>query len=154
MRAKTHLVLVTSEEVRTLGLRPANRSLGKRTVHGQKHVFTRVGPSQLRALCEHSGRRKGVKVKVGCKCVRAFPPVKTVDSQRLRSASRKQLLRFQEVLAAELDELKGSPVKQVPSSEELRFIQENMKKLAEIEPPFPRRGIANARDSVGREGRR
>jgi hypothetical protein len=149
MRAKTQLVLVTSQEVRALALRPANRSLGERTVHGQKHFFTRVGPSQLRALCEHSGRRKGVKVKVGCKCVRAFPPV---DSQRLRSASRKQLKSFQEDLAAELAEWKGSPA-QVPSSEELRRIQENMKKLAEIEPPWPR-GIKRDSLMVRREGRR
>ena len=77
MYAKSQLVLVTEKEMRLLGLRRALVRLGERTVHGQKHVFARVGPSQLRALRDYSGRRKGVKVQVGGDCIRAFPPIIT-----------------------------------------------------------------------------
>jgi hypothetical protein len=105
---RKQLVLVTRKEVRALGLRCADKSLGERTVHGQKHVFARVSPSQLRALCEHSGRRKGVKVKVGGKSVRAFPPGANAALQsrlgfqelrNARSASRRELKMLEEALS-------------------------------------------------------
>lgn len=99
---RMQLVLVTRKEVRALGLRFADKSMGERTVHGQKHVFARVGPSQLRALCEHSGRRKGVKVKVGGKSVCAFPP----GANPKRSLSRAELEELRS--RAELEELRNS----------------------------------------------
>jgi hypothetical protein len=70
---RSSLVLVTPGEARALKLRRRVPGLGERRVHGQTHGFVRVSAAQLRSLCEHSGRRKGVKVKVGGKSVRAFP---------------------------------------------------------------------------------
>ena len=129
---RTSLVLVTPGEARALKLRRRVPGLGERRVRGQAHGFVRVGAAQLRSLCEHSGRRKGVKVKVGGKSVRAFPP-----ADPKRSSSRAQLKQLeyelQNAINQSKDDFKGAKATLARDSVPLRKKQQFERDLKRVE---------------------
>lgn len=51
------------------------RGMVTATVKGQPHRLFKVTAKELREVSARSGRRKGVKVKIGKRYVRGFPPV-------------------------------------------------------------------------------